>query len=154
MLGKVLALVLALALLVPVVVLALLSVFSRRLANLGVRDGRLAPCPAAPNCVSTQADDEVHRIEPFTYSGPATEALACLRAAATSLPRAQVVTATATYLHIECTSALFRFVDDVEFLLDDEHKVIHFRSASRTGYSDLGVNRKRMEAIRQAFPQP
>jgi len=53
-----------------------------------------------------------------------------------------------TYLHYEATSLLLRFVDDVEFLLDDETKTIHFRSASRTGYGDLGVNRKRMEQVR------
>jgi uncharacterized protein (DUF1499 family) len=53
-----------------------------------------------------------------------------------------------TYLHYEFTSLLLRFVDDVEFLFDDETKTIHFRSASRTGYGDLGVNRKRMEQVR------
>ena len=53
-----------------------------------------------------------------------------------------------SYLHYEFTSLLLRFVDDVEFLFDDETKTVHFRSASRTGYGDFGVNRKRMEEIR------
>ena len=68
-----------------------------------------------------------------------------------SLPRTQVVSHTNEYIHAECTSLIFRFVDDVEFLLDEEKYLIHVRSASRVGYSDLGVNRKRIETIRQQF---
>ncbi len=65
-----------------------------------------------------------------------------------SLPRTRLVEEDESYLHYEFTSLLLRFVDDVEFLFDDETKTIHFRSASRTGYSDLGVNRRRMEQVR------
>lgn len=64
------------------------------------------------------------------------------------LPRTKLVDESDTYLHYEFTSLLLRFVDDVEFVLDDETKTIHFRSASRTGYGDFGVNRRRMEDIR------
>ncbi len=64
------------------------------------------------------------------------------------MPRTKLVEEDESYLHYEFTSLLLRFVDDVEFLFDDESKTIHFRSASRTGYGDLGVNRKRMEEIR------
>ena len=131
--------------------LALFSLLARRPTNLGVRDGRLAPCPDTPNCVCTQATDEAHRAEPLSYDGTAEEAMARLKAALATLPRTQIVTETPDYLHAECTSLVFRFVDDVEFLIDRERKVIHFRSASRVGRSDLGVNRRRMEALRQAF---
>jgi uncharacterized protein (DUF1499 family) len=62
-----------------------------------------------------------------------------------------MVTVEDRYIHAEFTSALFRFVDDVEFQIDAESGLIHFRSASRVGRSDLGVNRKRMESIRMAF---
>jgi uncharacterized protein (DUF1499 family) len=134
-----------------VVTLALFSLFARRPSDLGARDGRLTPCPDTPNCVCTQATDDAHRIEPLAYDGTAEEAMARLKAALADLPRTRVVTETPDYLHAECTSLLFRFVDDVEFLLDRERKVIHFRSASRVGRSDLGVNRRRMEALRQAF---
>jgi uncharacterized protein (DUF1499 family) len=65
-----------------------------------------------------------------------------------SLPRTKLVGEDESYLHYEFTSLLFRFVDDVEFLFDDDTKTVHFRSASRTGYGDLGVNRKRMEQVR------
>ena len=64
------------------------------------------------------------------------------------LPRAKLVEEDEDYLHYEFTSLLLRFVDDVEFVFDDATRTIHFRSASRTGYSDLGVNRRRMEEIR------
>jgi uncharacterized protein (DUF1499 family) len=148
---KTFALVAALMAAGGVLVLALLSILSRRPANLGAADGRLAPCPDTPNCVSTQAADEAHRIDPLPYDGSAEEAMARLRAVLADLPRTRVVTATDAYLHAECRSLVFRFVDDVEFLLDGRDRVIHFRSASRAGRSDLGVNRRRMEAIRQAF---
>jgi uncharacterized protein (DUF1499 family) len=69
-------------------------------------------------------------------------------------PRTRVVTQEEDYLRVEYKSRIFGFVDDVEFWFDDENKRIHFRSASRKGYSDLGVNRKRMEGIREQFRGP
>jgi uncharacterized protein (DUF1499 family) len=76
------------------------------------------------------------------------DAMAFLKTMIAGLPRTKLVEEDDTYLHYEFTSLLLRFVDDVEFLFDDETKTIHFRSASRTGYGDLGVNRRRMEDIR------
>ena len=108
----------------------------------------LAPCPSSPNCVSTQAQDEGHAIAPFRYRKSRAEAKEGLKEALRTLPRTKLVEEDESYLHYEFTSLLLRFVDDVEFLFDDDAKIIHFRSASRTGYGDLGVNRKRMEEIR------
>jgi uncharacterized protein (DUF1499 family) len=108
----------------------------------------LAPCPSSPNCVSTQALDEGHAIAPIRYRKPRVEAKEALKEFIRSLPRTKLVVEDESYLHYEFTSLLLRFVDDVEFLFDDETKTIHFRSASRTGYGDLGVNRKRMEQVR------
>jgi uncharacterized protein (DUF1499 family) len=71
-----------------------------------------------------------------------------LKTVVAGLPRTKLIEEDENYLHYEFTSLLFRFVDDVEFLFDDGTKTIHFRSASRTGYGDLGVNRRRMEEIR------
>jgi len=109
---------------------------------------QLPPCPSSPNCVSTQAQDERHAIAPFRYKKSSAEAIKAVKAVIGSLPRTRLVEEDESYLHYECTSLLFRFVDDVEFLFDDGAKTIHFRSASRTGYGDLGVNRRRMEQIR------
>ena len=141
-------------LLVPlllIVGLALLSATARRPETLGVRDGRLAPCPDSPNCVSTHTDREDSRMEPIPIVGDPADAHSRLRAVLSAMPRVRIVTADANYLHAEFASALFRFVDDVEFFVDREQGVIHFRSASRVGKSDLGVNRQRMQAIAQAF---
>ncbi len=125
-----------------------------RPADLGARNGRLAPCPDTPNCVSSQAADDGHRVAPLPYTGSREEAIARLAAAVRSFPRAGIVTGTDGYLRAEFTSVLFRFVDDVEFLADDDAKVIHIRSASRIGRSDLGVNRKRVEAVRAKWTAP
>jgi uncharacterized protein (DUF1499 family) len=141
----------AVVVLAPVVLLAVLSATAKRPENLGVSDGRLGPCPDSPNCVCSQATDAAHRVEPIAFEGPADEALGRLKAAIGTLPRLRVVTEAGAYLHAEATSLLFRFVDDVEFYVDREAKVIHVRSASRAGRSDMGVNRARVEQIRTAF---
>lgn len=109
---------------------------------------QLAPCPSSPNCVSTQALDEGHAIAPMSYRKSRAEAKEVLKAAVQSLPRTKLVEEDESYLHYEFTSQLMRFVDDVEFLFDDETKTIHFRSASRIGYGDWGANRTRMEQVR------
>lgn len=109
----------------------------------------LAPCPSSPNCVSTTAQDQEHAITPFRYEKSRAEAQEALKAVLRSLPRTKLVEEDESYQHYEFTSLLLRFVDDVEFLFDEATKTIHFRSASRTGHSDLGVNRRRMEEIRK-----
>jgi uncharacterized protein (DUF1499 family) len=134
--------------------LLLAACHGARPAALGVRDGRLAPCPANPNCVSSQEPGADKRVEPLPFSGPATAAMQRLAAIVRSLPRATVVSATGSYLHAEFRSAVFRFVDDVEFLADEAAGVVHVRSASRLGSSDFGVNRRRVEAIRARWREP
>jgi len=108
----------------------------------------LRPCPSSPNCVSTEAQDEGHAIAPIRYRKSLAEAKEGLKEIIDSLPRTRLVEEDESYLRYEFTSLLLRFVDDVEFVLDDEAKTIHFRSASRVGYGDLGVNRARMEQVR------
>ncbi len=108
----------------------------------------LFPCPSSPNCVASHATDERHAIVPFQYKKSRAEAKEALKAAIATLPRTKLVEEDESYLHYEFTSLLLRFVDDVEFLFDETTKTVHFRSASRTGYSDLGVNRQRMEQVR------
>lgn len=116
--------------------------------ELQVQDHRLTRCPDSPNCVSTISDTEEHGIAPYHYERSLAEAKAVLKQVVGELSRTELVQEDEVYLHYEARSFLFRFVDDVEFLFDDDTKTIHFRSASRVGYSDLGVNRKRMEEVR------
>jgi uncharacterized protein (DUF1499 family) len=109
----------------------------------------LKPCPSTPNCVSSRASDPEHRVEPLPLHGSAAAGLEAVRLAVLSLPRTRIVAAGPGYLRAEFTSLVFRFVDDVEFLADESAGVIHVRSASRVGRSDLGVNRRRVEQLRE-----
>ena len=112
---------------------------------------RLRPCPSTPNCVSTEAEDQRHSISPVPFSGTAEAAQAHARAALLQEPRVTIVTERPGYLRAEARSELIRFIDDVEVVVDDEAKLIRFRSASRVGRSDLGVNRERMERFSRRF---
>jgi uncharacterized protein (DUF1499 family) len=124
-----------------------------RPSNLGVKEGRLAACPKSPNCVVSQGqEDAEHAIAPLAYSGDLAEAMTALRQVVEAQEGSAIVEQTDHYLYVEFTSPLMGFVDDVEFYLPpDEPGTIHVRSASRLGQSDLGVNRKRIEAIRSTL---
>lgn len=114
-------------------------------------DGRLAPCPDAPHCVSSQASDEDRRVAPILYAGSREQARGRLVKVLREMPRCEVVTAGPDYVHAEFTSPLLRFVDDVEFLLPASAPRIDVRSSSRIGYYDFGANRARVERVREAF---
>lgn len=120
--------------------------------GLGARDGRLKPCPDTPNCVSSQTTGKA-ALAPFAYRGSHQTAWLRLVKIVSALPRTKITQRTDHYLRAEATSRVFGFVDDIEFLLDENASVIHVRSASRLGYSDLGVNRQRVEQIRSLFAQ-
>jgi uncharacterized protein (DUF1499 family) len=118
---------------------------SRRPDNLGVRNGRLAPCKPTPNCVSSQSDpaDATH------YVAPLAGTIAHVRNALDRTPRARIITDEPNYLYVEFRTRLMRYVDDVEFYFDG--RVVHVRSCSRIGRSDLGTNRRRVERLRRAI---
>ena len=117
--------------------------------DLGVKDGLLARCPDSPNCVSSQASDDEHAIEPIEVSGKSQEeVMSAVRKALSDMPRIKIVTDSDGYIHATATTLIMRYVDDVECFHDASAEVVHFRSASRLGYSDLGANRARMEALR------
>ncbi len=119
--------------------------------GLGLVAGKLRPCPNSPNCVCSQDPRESAYVDPLAFEGNAGEALDRLRKVLSSLPGTTVIRDEGGYLHAECATAWLRFVDDVEFLVDEGAQVIHVRSASRVGYSDMGANRARVETIRAAF---
>ncbi|MBM3224580.1 MAG: DUF1499 domain-containing protein [Candidatus Tectomicrobia bacterium] len=118
---------------------------------LGQCRSTLAPCPALSNCVSSTAGEQRHAIAPLAFTGQPDTAMQTLHTVVTSMPRTRVIVHEGDYLYVECASKLLGFVDDVEFLLDRPARQIQVRSASRLGYSDLGVNRQRIESIRVAF---
>jgi uncharacterized protein (DUF1499 family) len=115
----------------------------------GNTEGRLKPCPRSPNCVSSLAGDERHAIPPLVYNGPLEDAGRALLGVLKTAPRVTLVVSEPDYVHAEFRSRVFGFVDDVEFFFQAGQRVIHVRSASRSGYFDFGVNRKRIEGIRR-----
>ena len=108
----------------------------------------LAPCPRSPNCVSSLASDDEHRVAPLALRAPADRAWEAARRAVEGLPRTRIVDERPGWLRAECTSRWLRFVDDLELALAADGARIDVRSASRVGYSDLGVNRARVESLR------
>jgi uncharacterized protein (DUF1499 family) len=124
---------------------------SPRPVNLGPQGARLLECSPSPNCVSSQAERADQRVEPLKFTGTVKDAKLRLRQAVESMSGARVLRDEGNYLYAEYRTRVFGFIDDVEFLVDESASVIHVRSASRLGYSDLGTNRRRVEALRQAF---
>ena len=120
----------------------------KRPDNLGVRNGRLAPCKRSPNCVSSQANpsDLEHYIAPIHGS------MAAAREAVRSMPRATIIEESENYLYAEFRTRLMRYVDDVELFFDGQ--VLHVRSCSRLGRRDFGVNRRRVEELRRLIERP
>ena len=123
-----------------------------RPTNLGVKDGRLVPCPGSPNCAVSNANDPDHFIEPIAYACDQPRAFQVLKEILIHMERTQIIDETPTYIRLECKTRGFGFVDDVEFFFSSD-SLIHMRSASRVGYSDLGVNRRRLEKIRSLFEE-
>jgi len=114
----------------------------------------LAACPDSPNCVSTKSTDPDSAISPLPYVETRAKSRERLLLVLRSMKRCTIVTEKPAYLHAEFRSALFGFVDDVEFVFDDDERSIHFRSASRTGYYDFGANRSRMKEISHRYMDP
>ena len=112
--------------------------------------GQFAVCPETPNCVSTKNINTKNYISPIYYKGSLDSAKRFFLLAIKPIKSVSIKKELEQFIHIEVTSKIFGFVDDVEFYLN-EPGTIHFRSASRLGYSDLGVNRERMETIRKTF---
>jgi uncharacterized protein (DUF1499 family) len=125
--------------------------------ELGARDGALAPCRFRTNCVRSgdprssrgQAPAPGER-PPIPYLGTRAETERALLDAVSSLPGARVVERRGDYVRAECRTRVLRFVDDLELLFDDARAVVHFRSASRVGRNDFGVNRERVAELQRA----
>ncbi|HED66782.1 MAG TPA: DUF1499 domain-containing protein [Planctomycetes bacterium] len=136
------------------VLLPILMVRSTRPPALGLEGGRLRPCPESPNCVCSQSTEASSRIAPLAFQGDPAAAFASLIEFLEAEPRVTLEEVGTTYAHAVFRTRFLRFRDDVEFLLDPEAHVIHVRSASRIGYSDLGKNRERVEDLRSRWRAP
>lgn len=120
-------------------------------SNLGLFDSQLAPCPSSPNCVSSDAQNSDHYVKPFEIIGSSAKAWLAVRETVSMFPRTKIISEAPDYIHAECRSAILGFVDDLELNLRPSLGIISVRSASRLGYSDLGVNRRRIEALRSSL---
>ena len=112
---------------------------------------QLKPCPESPNCVSTQTDQPKKKREPIAFTGSPAAALEKLKRVVGNMPRTSLVEEDGNYLHYTFKTWPIPYIDDVEFLLSPEEGVIHYRSASRVGHSDLGVNSRRMAKVVDAY---
>ena len=128
-----------------------LIIFPEQTLALGITDNHLTSCPTSPNCVVSQNGDEKHAIEAIPYHVDRDKAKETLLKVLTVVPRTEVVEETDNYIHALSKSRIFKFTDDVEFYFPTDENVIHVRSASRVGESDLGVNKRRIEQIRLAM---
>ena len=121
--------------------------------NLGLKNNLLLSCPKSPNCVLSQASGPNHQILPFHYTSSVEFAKERLNRVILSMVDTRIITQNKVYWHVEFTTRWLRFIDDVEFYFPESEALIHLRSASRSGYWDLGVNRKRVEEIRARFEE-
>jgi len=136
-----------------IIVMAVMMVMKnqRTPAGLGVQDGRLAEVPETPNGVSTQTTVTEKKVEPLLFAGSIEESKTKILEAVHSYGGAEIIIEEVDYLYIVFTTGTMKFKDDAEFYFDANTKEIHFRSASRVGKSDMGLNRERYDAIRQLY---
>ncbi|MFK8056936.1 MAG: DUF1499 domain-containing protein [Saprospiraceae bacterium] len=121
----------------------------KRPSSLGLNEGQLRACPSSPNCVSSQATVDSQKVPPISYIGSPLRAKLGLMSILNEDSKATIITETDNYLHVEYRA--FVFIDDVEFYFPKDEPVIHVRSASRVGHSDMGANKRRVLAISTAF---
>jgi len=119
--------------------------------EIGLTPAGLLPCPDSPNCVTSQTKTGKQAVSPLTYSTDKATAFEKIKQIVSNQDNATIVAETNNYLHVEFRSKFMGFVDDMEFWFPEDQPVIHLRSASRLGYSDFGVNRKRVQHIRTLF---
>lgn len=129
------------------VVLGALSILSRKAPELGLKEGRLGPCPKTPNCVCSERPEHQSFVRPFDLTGTPEDAWRSVKDAV-SEAGGRIEVMDEGYLRASFSTGIFRFHDDLECRLAPEEGLIHVRSASRVGLSDFGMNRKRVENIR------
>ncbi len=117
-------------------------------SSQGFTMDKLTECPNKPNCVSSQSQAEYAQIAPLKMNDDFETTKKRILAVMNSMPRTKLIKDDNSYLHFTAKTRILRFTDDIEFLIDEANKVVHFKSASRKGYKDFGVNRERLESIR------
>ncbi len=120
---------------------------------VGLKDGRLQPCPPAPKCVSSYYAKGIHHVKPLRYRDSRAEAYQRLINIIKSMKKSEIVTADPDYIHVQFEVTRIKWIDNTEFLFDDEEKIIHVSStpAAKIGFWDWGENRRRVKLIKSRF---
>lgn len=148
-----------LKLLLIAIILLILAFLARvywqnaQVPDLGHSNGQLAPLGSKPNSVSTQTDQADKRVAPWPFKSDRETTLQAILAAVESYGGARIISQDSHYLRVLFTTPLMRYNDDAEFYLDEAAGLVHFRSASRAGTSDLGLNRARFEQLTALYQQ-
>ncbi len=132
------------------VLVVLLAACATKSPIRSLEEGKLRLCPKSPNCVSSESTVEMTTIKPIAYVGDSAKALEIMKQTLLFMG-AHVEREESDYLWVTFRSMILRFTDDVEVHLVPEESLLHIRSGSRVGYSDMGANRERVEHIRQHF---
>jgi uncharacterized protein (DUF1499 family) len=135
--------------LLAMTVVTIVSYTTMGKTNMDRNHSKLLPCAEKPNCVSSQSENISSYVDPVRYRVSDQKLGRYLKKLIDAMPRTTIVEKDSRYLHVEFRSAVFGFVDDVEFIFGNPPGVLHIRSASRVGYWDFGVNRRRVERIRK-----
>lgn len=130
--------------------LVILSIISRRKPSLGMVDGRLRPCSARPNCVCSEFKNLPSYVKPLEILGSPNNDWERAKRIIREMG-GKIEFEDESYLWATFRTRIFRFIDDFELRIDEKNEVIHIRSCSRVGYSDMGANRRRIEIIRNGF---
>lgn len=119
--------------------------------NLGVINGKLSPMPNKPNAVSSQSSDSEKYVDPLDFKGNLEDSKKIITAIVNDYNGANIKKNDTNYIYAVFTTGKMKFHDDVEFYFDEKNKKIHFRSSSRVGYSDMGMNRKRYDELKENY---
>ncbi|GDY24940.1 DUF1499 domain-containing protein [Agarivorans sp. DSG3-1] len=122
-------------------------------SDLGLNAGRLAPLASSPNGVSSYAEEEDKKVAPLAFKADLKSTqLAALRAFA-HMPNNKVVSRNGDYVHVVFFSPKVGYRDDVELYFDETNQLLHFRSQSRVGYSDMGINKLRYQEFAKLYSE-
>lgn len=139
------------ALLISLILLTLLVKNNITPRTIGVTNGSLARLPRTPNAISSQTSDIQKKVDPLPFNQNLGESKNSLKIILQAFEGMEIISEAKNYIHAVSTSKTMRFHDDIEFFFDERSKVIHFRSASRIGYSDMNANKKRYELLRKEY---
>lgn len=138
-------------LIIAVVLITGFLLLNNKSPELGIENGHFKAMKNSPNGVSTQCDDESKLVETWSFNGDLNSTVATVKSILLSYEHNTIETESENYLHVIFKSDIIGFKDDVEFYFDEENEVIHYRSESRLGYSDMGLNLERYKALKALY---